>query len=62
MNVQLDSEGKDVTGALLFPFADMLKKILDEVVNPANPTVNGFASKKMAAAGLGVNESTGAKK
>jgi hypothetical protein len=62
MKVQLDSQGKDVTGALLFPFSDMLKKIFDEVTNKDDAIVNGFVSKKMAAALLGVNEKTGEKK
>jgi hypothetical protein len=62
MKVQLDSQGKDVTGALLFPISDMLKKIFDEVTNKDDAIVNGFVSKKMAAALLGVNEKTGEKK
>jgi hypothetical protein len=62
MKVQLDSEGADVSGALLFPISDMLKKIFDEVTNKEDTIVNGFVSKKMAAKLLGVDESTGAKK
>jgi hypothetical protein len=62
MIVQLDANGQDVSGALLFPFSEMLKKIFDEVTNKEDTIVNGFISKKMAAQLLGVNESTGAKK
>jgi hypothetical protein len=58
---QVDSDGKSVAGALVFPFAEMLQKILDEM-HPDNATINSFASKQMAAAGLGVNEKTGEKK
>jgi spore maturation protein SpmA len=56
---QVDSAGSSVTGALLFPISDLLKKIFDEVTNPDHPVVNGFTSKKMAAKLLGVDESTG---
>jgi hypothetical protein len=62
MITQVDSAGSDVTGALLFPISDLLKKIFDEVTNADHPVVNGFASKKMAAKLLGVDESSGAKK
>ena len=58
----VNAKGEDITGALLFPIADLLQKIFDEVTNKDDTIVNGFVSKKMAAALLGVDEKTGAKK
>ena len=58
----VNAKGEDIKGALLFPIADLLQKIFDEVTMKDGGVVNGIASKKMAAALLGVDEKTGASK
>jgi hypothetical protein len=58
----INAAGEDIKGALVFPIADLIQKILDEVVMPDAGVVNGIASKKIAAELVGVNENTGVSK